>query len=524
MIPPMSTSGGPAPDLSDFPLLSDARAHWAANRLDAALEAFDGAVRERPRNVKALVEAARAFGVRHEIGRAEELLNRADGLAGADPRVAPVIAQSYRLLYRPHKAIELLERLRAGPAGLRPDMLAELATLYEQTDRVDEARAAIAECVARAPGHGEPLLVLARVERRRGDHGAAEKILLDLTSRAGAHPVLLVQAWGELCQLRDRQEDYDGAVEAIERAKSILRATPEAQRLSRQALVNNQVLGRIYAALDRATLAEWAGAELPADPRVSGVAHLLGFPRSGTTLLEQVLGAHPGLVDSPERVVFSRDIFKAMYRPTGAEPLTLDALRAIPPERLAAQRRRYLDYMEAALGGPLGGRVHLDKNPNHTSLMVGLYRLFPESRFIVALRDPRDVIVSAYLRNFNLTEFSACFLTWGSSCLIYAFETGVWLRLRALMEGNWLEVRYEDTVADVEGQARRALDFLRLPWDGSVMNYREANKGKVVNSPTHEAVREPVYTRAVGRWRHYEKHLGPYLDRLAPFVNAFGYE
>lgn len=519
----MAAAGAPAPDLSDFPRLAEARAHWAGSRLDAALAAFDRALRERPDNVKALLEAARAFGMRHEIARAEELLGRAERLGGNDPRVAPVIAQTYKLVFRPPRAIELFERLRAGPGGLAPNMLAELATLYEQTDQVEAAHGAISECVVRAPGHPEPLLVLARVERRRGNPSAAEKILLDLTARAGSHPLLLVQAWGELCQIRDRQEDYAGAVAAIERAKFILREMPEAKRLAQQARVNNAVLGRIYESLDRATLAEWAAASLPPDPRVSGVAHLVGFPRSGTTLLEQVLDAHPGLVDSPERVVFSRDVFKAMYRPTGTETLSLDALRAIPPARLAEQRRRYLDYMEAALGQPLGGRVHLDKNPNHTSLIAGLYRLFPESRFVVALRDPRDVIVSAYLRVFNLTEFSACFLTWGGSCDIYAFEMGVWLRFRALMDANWVEVRYEDTVADVEGQARRALGLLGLPWDDSVRQYRAANKGKVVNSPTHEAVREPLYTRAIGRWRHYEKYLAPHLGRLEPYVKAFGY-
>jgi tetratricopeptide (TPR) repeat protein len=509
------------PELSDFPPLRDARALWEGGKLDAALEAFGRAVAAQPRNVKALLEAARAFGVRHELARAEELIRRAEELGGRDERVAPVIAQSYKLLYRPHRAIEALERLRNQPGGLAPNMLAELATLYEQTGQAEPALAAISECVERAPGHDEPRLVLARVLRARGD-AAAEAILLDITSRAG-HPMLLVQAWGELCQLRDRQGDYDGAVAAIEKAKAILRQLPGAQRLSKQALVNNEVLRQVYEGLDAATLAEWKAVGLAPDPRVAGVAHLLGFPRSGTTLLEQVLDAHPGLADSPERVVFSRDIFRAMYKPTGAERLTLDALRSIPREWLVAQRKRYLDYMEAALGEPLGGRVHLDKNPNHTSLIVGLYRLFPESRFLVALRDPRDVVVSAYLRNFNLTEFGASFLTWGGTCLMYGFEMGIWLRLREVMTGNWLEVKYEDTVADLQGQARRALAFLGLPWDERVLRYRERSAGKVVNSPTRNEVREPVYARAMGRWRHYETYLAPYLERLEPYVRALGY-
>ena len=512
-----------AAELSDVPLLREARALWERGKLDAALDAFRRVVDQHPRNVKALLEAARAFGGRHEIAAAERLLDLAESLAGDDPRVAPVIAQSYKLIFRPHRATAALERLRSRPGvGLAPDMLAELATLYEQVGRVDDAYGAITECVERAPGQDEPRLVLARLERRRGNTAAADRILLDITSRAG-HPILHVRAWGELCQLRDGEGDYDGAVAAIERAKTILRAMPEAVAHSKRALVNNEVLRQLYAGLDRATFQEWARLDLPADPRVSGVAHLIGFPRSGTTLLEQVLDAHPGLADSPERAVFTRDVFPAMYKPTGVEQLTPDALRGIPRERLVAQRRRYLDYMEAALGEPLGARVHLDKNPNHTSLVAGLYRLFPESKFLVALRDPRDVVVSAYLRVFNLTEFSACLLTWGGTCLMYGFEMGVWLRTRQLMEGNWLEVRYEDTVSDLESQARRALEFLGLPWDERVLEYRTSGREKVVNSPTHEAVRQPVYTRAVGRWRHYERHLGPYLSRLEPFVKALGY-
>lgn len=515
-------SQGPiAGDRADFPVLRRARESWAANRLDEALVLFDRALRERPGNVKAMLEAARAFGLRHEVGRAEAILQRAEELAGDDPLVAPVIAASYRQVFRPGKAVELFERVRTRMGSLGPAHLAELAILYEQTNQVEQAWEAIEASVEKAPSAPEPLLVKARLARRRGDHGTAERLLIGLTERVGAPPMLYVQSWGELCQVRDRAGDYDGALGAIEHAKAILRALPQAQHLLRQAHLNNQVLGAVYESLDRATVASWTGATPPSDPRCSGIAHLVGFPRSGTTLLEQVLGAHPGLVDSPERVVFSRDIFRAMYAHGGA--LSLDSLRTIPPGVLLAQRRRYLDYMEAAQGEPLGGRVHMDKNPNHTSLIVGLLRLFPESRFIVSLRDPRDVLVSCYLRVFNLTEVSACFLTWEGAAMIYAFEMGVWLRLREVLQGSWIEVRYEDTVADLGLQARRALEFLGLPWDEGVLSYLEQGRRKVVNSPTHEAVREPVYTRSIGRWRHYEPHIRAHAPGLDRFLRAFGY-
>jgi hypothetical protein len=99
---------------------------------------------------------------------------------------------------------------------------------------------------------------------------------------------------------------------------------------------------------------------------------------------------------------------------------------------------------------------------------------------------------------------------------------GVWLKLREMIPTPWLQVRYEDCVADLEKQARRVLDFLGLPWDPSVLNYRERLKAKAVSSPTYEAVSKPLYTSAMGRWKHYQKYLEPCLPILQRFIDAFG--
>ena len=89
----------------------------------------------------------------------------------------------------------------------------------------------------------------------------------------------------------------------------------------------------------------------------------------------------------------------------------------------------------------------------------------------------------------------------------------------------WCEIRYEDTVADVEAQARKALATLGLPWNDQVLNYRQRLTGtKQVTSPTYEAVAQPIYTRAIGRWKNYEKYMEPALTTLEPFVREFGYE
>ena len=250
---------------------------------------------------------------------------------------------------------------------------------------------------------------------------------------------------------------------------------------------------------------------------------LTSFPRSGTTLLEQVLDAHPDLISSDEREAFARDIFPAMWMTPATRTPTVDALDRIPPERLARQRERYLDYMAAALNQSIGNRMHLDKNPPFTLLMPAILRLFPEMKLLIALRDPRDVVLSCFMQYLPLNTNSVWYLSLEEAAERYSIDMGAWRRLREVIPANWLEVRYEDLVADLPAQARRALGYLGLPWSPEILQYRERLKSKPVSSPTYEAVSKPIYTSSIARWKHYERHFGPALDRLTPFVAAFGY-
>ena len=85
-------------------------------------------------------------------------------------------------------------------------------------------------------------------------------------------------------------------------------------------------------------------------------------------------------------------------------------------------------------------------------------------------------------------------------------------------------MRYEDLVDDLESTARRTLEFLDVPWDASVLGFDKHAATKVVRSPTYADVKKPVYRGAMGRWRNYQKYLEPYLEKLEPYVKAFGYE
>jgi hypothetical protein len=105
----------------------------------------------------------------------------------------------------------------------------------------------------------------------------------------------------------------------------------------------------------------------------------------------------------------------------------------------------------------------------------------------------------------------------------YESVMDLWLHVREIMTLPFVEVRYEDTVADLEGQARRMFELLDLPWDDTVLSFHEHARGQAISTPSYAAVSEPVHRRATQRWRNYEEQLRPHADRLDRFIAAFGY-
>jgi len=146
-----------------------------------------------------------------------------------------------------------------------------------------------------------------------------------------------------------------------------------------------------------------------------------------------------------------------------------------------------------------------------------------EAKFVVALRDPRDVCLSCFMQPLPLNQVSAMFLSLETTVAEYGSVMGLWRAMAPRLRNPHLEIRYEDVVDNLELCSRRVLDFLDIPWDPCVLRFNEHAREKLVRSPTYLDVMKPVFKGAVGRWRNYQKHLEPCLEALAPFVKAFGY-
>ena len=241
--------------------------------------------------------------------------------------------------------------------------------------------------------------------RRLKQEAAGESLFRALAANNQAVPELRAQAWAEIAQMHDRHEEYGTAMQAMLKCKELLRQREGA--IHQHAEV---VMGHLRALVDSLTPAHFASWGKTRDV-LQDKGSPFWFSRSGTTLMEQVLDSHTGLVSSDEREVFARDIFPAMWL-TPSTPLpTAEVLGLVSPERLVLLRQRYLTYLEAGLNQSIGDRVHLDKNPTLTVVLPGFLRLFPESRLLIALRDPRDVVISCFMQYLPLNANSIYFLT-----------------------------------------------------------------------------------------------------------------
>lgn len=236
---------------------------------------------------------------------------------------------------------------------------------------------------------------------------------------------------------------------------------------------------------------------------------ILGMPRSGTTLLEQILHAHPDIVGIGEERRLSDLITEFSSLPDfGGNPYPLRRSRSgayLPPNAIA---REYLDYMNTQ---GKGAKRIVSKSIAHR-LWAGLSAImFPNARFIHITRDPMDMCLSCYSTNFtgaaqgytyDLTELGQHYKQ--HMALMKHWET--------MLPGRILSVQYEDIVADTEGQARRLIDFLGLSWDARCLEFYKAEKS--VSSASVDQVRQPIYDRSVGRWKIYQKHLSALADAL----------
>lgn len=363
------------------------------------------------------------------------------------------------------------------------------------------------------PEHTLAALTLAVARLRLKDNEGALAVAEEIVAREGVSPVNRAYAAGFAGDALDRMARFDEAFDFFTTAND-LQADQFAHLAGNAASpFSPAVIARARAHLDAHGLAPGPdpGNNAPAP------AFLLGFPRSGTTLLEQVLTAHPQVVSFGEQDTLASACGHFFTQEGG-----LEALDRVDEGTAANCRDRYWQEVEK-LGDVPPGALYLDKLPLNTALLPAIARIFPDARILFAVRDPRDVILSCFQQRFGMNAAMYRFLKLENAAAYYDQVMGLAVAARDQCAFTLHEVRYERVVADLEGEARQGLGFLGLEWDPGVMDYREGARARHINTPSVAQVVEPIYTRSMGKWRNYERHLAPILSQLEPWAAHWGY-
>jgi tetratricopeptide (TPR) repeat protein len=500
--------------------LNEARELAMHANFSQALPIYENLARQFPHKSHLWQEYAVTAGSMGQWDLADSAFAKASALEPGNSQVMLQIGHECRNLRQSARARAWYEKAAAAdPKSINPRMA--LAILEEQIHRFAESRAAIASCLAIDPWDDQARYYAAFVDRRENKLEDAERGLRDLIASGPKHEYVQYASRYELAEILNRTGRFDEAMQALIEAKNIVQRLGNVRMMLAEYEQEAAQNLRTTQGLPKDILRTWAK-EFPEKSRdaMPRLAFLGGHPRSGTTLLEQVVGAHPSVAAFDESPSFNQIVCQ-MFNAT--PPAGIPRANFLTAPRLNIIRRRYVEGMSREWGGSLDGKLILDKNPSPTSKLRLWLKMFPEIRILIALRDPRDVVISCFFQNIPLNPFNANFLTLERTARHYAYLMEVWLAVRQWEGLAAMETRYEDTVADLEKEGRRVTEFLGLQWDQAQAKFHEKSSKKQMYSPTYRDASQPVYARSVARWHAYEKYLAPIQPILEPYCRALGY-
>jgi len=455
------------------------------------------------------------------MGRPEEAINhvrRAVELDGLNVNHLSLLADYLHAGLHFEESIEIAERIQKLNPG-QTGVTALIAKNLEKLQRLDEAVEVVNKAINQHPDDENLLLASAHLESRRKNYDQALAKLRLLHDRENLIPTIRIQVLNEMGMALDRVGEYDEAFDAFTKCGELSAGTHSGK--SADAEAKYRQIRAYRSGFTAEGILPFTPEKLAETSRAP--AFLVGFPRSGTTMTEQILAAHPDIETSGERPYFGAvGLELARLIPGSADVRsTIQRLHVAGARKL---RQAYWAAVEKQIGrGVRDVPIFVDKLPLNI-IGLGLINVtFPEAKVLVALRDPRDACISCFFQNFALNNSMVQFLTWEGTARFYEAVMDLYLHYREVLSLSMIEVRYEDTVHDLEKQARRVLEHFGATWSNDVLAFHEKAKEHAIGTPSYAAVTHKIYTRSVQRWKNYEKHFETILPHLDRFIHDFGY-
>ena len=428
----------------------------------------------------------------------------------------------------------------------------ERGVSLENEDDPSGARSAYQRTVELDPGHAEALASLAWLDAQAGDLPSARnwgeralaldrsnilarmalafaelqdkqlesagRRLAELYAEPALTPLNRSIVLGLIGDLNDAQGESARAFKAYDAANAQL----EALFGSLEAPGGETALGhvrRLIEWFEAADSQQWR--RQPEAQSAAGEARLhvflVGFPRSGTTLLETLLAGHPEVVALEEKGTLAEAAATYLTSNEG-----LARLAQIDSEDAARQRDSYWSAVRR-FGIEPRGRVFIDKMPLATVLLPLISKIFPNARVLFAVRDPRDVVLSCFRRRFGMNAAMYQFLSLDSTAAYYDSVMRLADIYRELLPLPQHIVRYESMVEDFERTARAVCDFLDLEWTAAMADIAATARSRGISTPSAAQLARGLNRESQGAWRRYAEQMAPVLPTLEPWVKRFGY-
>ena len=502
-------------------------------RMEDAEKTLREILSENPNNAKAIrmlgsiaLEANRYRAARRLLERAVELSpgvamswtdlanlhvkkDRYDEALAAVQRaidIDPAFAHSYvvmgNILTRAQRHEESLlayqQALDVSPLNI--GALNGMGHVLKTIGRQDEAIAAFRKCLQVNPAYGETYWSLANLKTFEFDPEEVQ-IMEEMIERESLADESKVNMLVSLGKHYENEKDYDRAFENYQRGNDLRREHEIYDPVHTQV-----VHDRIIEVFNAEFLAERADFGDPSpDPIL-----IVGLPRSGSTLIEQILASHSLVEGTMELPDLGRTIADLNAKTRGRTEYP-EAVLPLDRDQVAKLGR---DYLDSTNRYRTDKPYFIDKMPNNFQAIGFLHLILPNARVIDARRHPLDSCLGSYKQLFFK----------GQSFTYEQFELGhYYLEYRRIMDhwndvlpGKVLDIHYEQMVTDQENQTRRLLEYCGLPWEDQCLRFYETERA--INTASSEQVRQPIYTGALNFWRNYESHLGEMIETMEPLL------
>jgi hypothetical protein len=385
-----------------------------------------------------------------------------------------------------------------------------LALLAAQRGDAKAARELAMRALAINPREAVACIALAQAALGQKDIPAAEQAVAALAQNPDLGPINRAIGLSLAGDVLDAQDRTAEAFVAYKQSKAILRDAYEPVVAGAESVRAREL--RLAAYFRRAPL--WCGS---AQPPTQRHVFLVGFPRSGTTLLEQVLASHPDVAAMQERTCLMDSAAEFFGSDAG-----LDRLAALSETELDGWRASYWRRV-AETESPISKPVFVDKMPLNAVFLPLIAKLFPHAKILLALRDPRDVVLSCFRRRFAMNAGMYEFTAVDTTSAYYAAVMDLIGVYREKLALELCEARHESLIADFEGETQRLCDFIGLEYRAEMRGFAGRAQAQNIDTPSSAQVARGLSDSGVAQWRRYLPQLQPVLAVLAPFVARFGY-